>query len=151
MPKELKIKWNSGKEEKEYNLLNEDYLNRIGITDSNDIKSVTPFFAFPEKPYTEEGIASNHHPCIGSGGAEIETIDGKRALIEEIFYYDYGHNSGEYEGIPHYNKEGRFTDINGNIDKTRDVEDHIIDNPTDHMDISLTTISGNKKQTISGW
>jgi len=151
MPKKLIIKWDTGKEEKEYNLLNEDYLNRVGISDTNNIKSVTPFFAFPEKLYTEEGIASNHHPCIGSGGAEIETNDGKRALIEEIFYFDYGHKNGEYKGIAHYNKEGRFTDTAGKVDKTCDVEDHIIDNPTDHMDISLITISGNKKQTISGW
>jgi hypothetical protein len=72
-------------------------------------------------------------------------------VIEEIFYYDYGHKNGEYKDIAHYNKEGRFTDISGNVTKTSDVDNHIIENPTDHIDISLTIPSGSKTQTISGW
>jgi hypothetical protein len=150
--KEVKIKWDTGKKAREYDLLNANYLHRIGIDDVSKIKSVKPFFAFPEKPYTEEGIARTFHPLIGSGGAEIETVEGQTALIEELFYYDYGHKDGDFKDTPHYNKEGRFTDIYGQKETTSDVEDHIIQNPTDHMNITLTTPSGSKQtQKISGW
>jgi len=150
--KEVKIKWDTGKKAKEYDLLNEDYLHRVGIDDITKIKSVKPFFAFPEKPYTEEGVARTFHPLIGSGGAEIETVEGQTAIIEELFYYDYGHKDDDLKGIPHYNKEGRFTDITGKKLKTTEVEDHVILEPTDHMNITLTTPSGSKQtQKISGW
>ena len=150
--KECKISWDSGKVNKEYDLLNDDYLNRVGIDDTGKIKSVKPFFAFPEKPYTEAGVASNFHPLMGSGGVEIETVEGDTALIEELFYFDYGHKNGDLKDTRHYNKEGRFTHISGKVQKTRDVDDHVIENPTDHMNITLTTPSGSKQtQKISGW
>jgi hypothetical protein len=150
--KEVKIKWDTGKKTKEYDLLNADYLHRVGIDDVTKIKSVKPFFAFPEKPYTEEGVARKFHPLLGSGGAEIETIDGRTALIEELFYYDYGHKKGDLKDTPHYNKEGRFTDIDGHKEVTCDVEDHVISNPTEYMNITLTTPSGSKQtQKIYGW
>lgn len=152
MVKECIITWDIGTKKKTYDLLNQDYLNRVGVKDKSKIKEVRPFFAFHEHPYTEEEVASEYHPCIGSGGAEIETVDGKTATIEEIFYYDNGHKSGELKDIKHYNKEGRFTDINGSTKRTAEVEDHVIREPTDYIDISLSTPSGGTAtQRISGW
>ena len=37
MKKELKIKWDSGNASKEYDLLNPDYLSRVGINDKIEI------------------------------------------------------------------------------------------------------------------
>lgn len=150
--KECNLTWDTGKQKKTHNLLKDDYLDKVGIKNTSEIKEVRPFFAFHEHPYTEEGIASNFHPLVGSGGAEIETYDGETALIEEIYYYDYGHKSGDLKDTSHYNIEGRFTHIDGKKSRTSDIEDHVIQPATEYIDLCLVAPSGHKRvQRISGW
>ena len=134
-----------------HNLLNPTYLAQAGISDTNEIAEISPYFAFPKKPYTEEGIASDHHPIMGSGGVHITTKDGRQAQIEELFYYDYGHKSGKYKDVPHYNVECRFISTDDIVTKTSDktiILDHHIDD-ADHITISIPTPSGSiAKQKI---
>lgn len=123
-------------------LLTDRNLNTIGLS-SKEIKKADPFFAFPGPLYTEEGVARSEHPCCGSAGVNIITHDGRTASIQDIFYHDQGHKSGQYRGIPHWNRQRRYINTQGKEKRMSSDKDHIL---PDSVWIKTTLIDGTGKE-----
>jgi len=100
------------------------------------------FFDVPGKLYAELGVASETHPCAGSIGVWLDTCTGHRASIQGIIYNDFNPYKKHYSGSPHWNHEGRFIDIEGNVEyPVKDVDFHTIED-SDKITISF---DGKKK------
>ncbi len=118
-----------------WNLLTPENLARVNITE-DEIERIEPFFEVPGTLYTEPGVASYTHPTGGSVGAWIYTQES-RVSIQDIIYYDFNPYHTHYNGLPHWNHERRFIDVNGHEERiTEGIENHIIDD-SETMNVSF--------------
>ena len=126
-----------------WNIITEVNLEKVKVK-LKDIKSIETFFEVPGVLYTEPGVARETHPCGGSIGFWINTYDNKRASIQDILYYDPNIRQTHHNGLPHWNHERRFINIEGKEDRTKEnIEYHII-NDSDE----ITIYFNGKKKTI---
>ena len=137
--KRFNVRWDTGKEQGSNDLLLEDNLKHVGIKTS-DIKEIQPFFGFPGNFYTERGVAGSNHPCCGSVGINITTNNSQNVSIQDIFYHDQGHSSGSLAGVPHWNRERRYVDINGKEKRIPSNQDHVL---KDSSTIVISFVDGN--------
>lgn len=111
-------------------------LGRLGIQ-PGEIAHVTTALCAPGQLYTERGLASSGHPCAGSACVLIQTNDGRRGSIDDIFYYDWNPHSSHAGGLRHWNLERRFVLDGrqvGKVDKTLPAH-QIPDSP--YLEISM--------------
>ena len=93
-----------------YNLLDKKHLDYLGI-DGKCIRNTDMMGAIPTHLYTEKGVASIGHPLVGSMCLFIDTCDGKKYSIDDIWYYDYNIRKMHYDGKEHWNHETRYVDV----------------------------------------
>jgi len=135
-----------------FDAISEFNLEYLSIT-HQDIARTSSFFSFPGNLYPESGVASLTHPCAGSVGIELFTNDGKRAMIEYIFYHDLNPNQTHAEGKQHWNLEMRFTHLDGTIDfPVKSLVDKTIPHhqirDSNEIEIFIETEDGIKSKTI---
>jgi len=127
-----------------WHLITEVNLKKVKVK-PEDIKKIEPFFEVPGVLYTEPGVALGTHPCGGSIGLWIYTHDDHRASIQDIIYYDPNICKSHCDGLPHWNHERRFIDVEGKEDRTgKNIEYHII-NDSDE----ITIYFNGKEKTIT--
>jgi len=107
-----------------YDLLDESNLNKIGIS-RKDIKEVKTHFAIPGYLYEEEGIAGKHHRLIGSACAILDTHDGRKYSIDDIWYFDENVRKNHFDGKEHWNHERRIVKHSDQGPKKLDITPHV--------------------------
>jgi len=98
----------------ELDLLTDKALSRFGKS-TTDVRSVDWSDHFSDSVYTELGLASSHHPLIGSGSTMLGFQDGKVGEMSDIFYQDYNEARNHFRGLPHWNHERRYSMPDGSI------------------------------------
>ncbi len=119
------VKLATDKEIKEMELLTREHLSRFNMEPS-DIKTVSANFAVPGYLYEEIGEASSIHPCAGSACAVFIDPDGHQCSIDDIIYYDRNPHRSHTGGQPHWNNEIRYMRDGKEIDRTKRIVSHII-------------------------
>ena len=94
-----------GDKEETWDLLADENLSVLGLT-YDDILKIEYSEYYPGDPYTELGIAREHHPAMGSGVAHFITKDNREATIADIWYQDYTPHPPINR--PHWNHQRRF-------------------------------------------
>jgi len=98
-----------------------------------DVLDVKPAYnAISDYPYEEANVARRSHPCEGSVGVYVDTQEGQKYLVEDIFYYDFNLEQRHSQGLPHWNHERRLGDGNKTwYQDSKYVENHVIpDSPS---------------------
>ena len=127
----------------ELDLLTDKALSRFGKS-TTDVRSVDWSDHFSDSVYTELGLASSHHPLIGSGSTMLGFQDGKVGEMSDIFYQDYNEARNHFRGLPHWNHERRYSMPDGSIQWDKRPEGtHIIDQ-ADWIEISAWSSDGTR-------